>query len=180
MPHAGGEEVLPWFRVMTAADPHFIRGYRIGAMWLINNKKWEQARDFLEEGLAANEGHPEQFRLYTSMVMFRIKEWSVRNRRQGEDWVEPALEAGRKSVELALAERPPLGEEGVIQNHLLWSSDLEEDFRFSARYVAILERRLGLTDRALESARRLVELAPDDQPAQNILRELEAELSATQ
>ncbi|MCB2156772.1 hypothetical protein KQI84_17990 [bacterium] len=175
MAHIGGEEVLPWFRVMTAADPHFIRGYRIGAMWLINTRKWDQAYDFIQEGIRYNEGNPEQFRLYTSLITYYIKTWTVRDSHQGNDWVEPALKAARTAYRLGLAERPPLGEEGAMGKHVVWTTDLEEDFLSAARYVPIFLRRLGRNDEALQFARQAVKQAPTDGPLSEILRDLEAE-----
>ena len=177
MAHAGGEEVLPWFRVMTAADPHFIRGYRIGTMWLLNNQKWPEAYDFIQEGIRNNQGHPELYRLYTSLITYHIKYWTLEQDRQGSGWVAPALEAARTGVELGLAERPPLGEEGVIRNQIVWTRDQEEDFLFAARYVPILERRQGRIEEALQSARRMHDLAPGDAPLMRIVADLEDEVA---
>ena len=32
--HSDGKEVLPWFRVMTLSDPHYVRAYAVGTWWL--------------------------------------------------------------------------------------------------------------------------------------------------
>ena len=57
--HTDGQEVLPWFRVMTISDPHYLPGYTTGAWWL-NSRERDEALAFIEEGIRNN---PDSFQV---------------------------------------------------------------------------------------------------------------------
>lgn len=57
--HTDGTELLPWYRVMTLADPHNVRAYSVGAFWL-RSLNLEEAESFALEGLRNN---PDAFQL---------------------------------------------------------------------------------------------------------------------
>ena len=53
---ADEKEVLPWFFVEVAFNPHDIRGYNLGGYWLQKMKRPEEALKFLKEGEKNNPG----------------------------------------------------------------------------------------------------------------------------
>lgn len=174
-PHVltGGAELLPWFRLMTITNPHFVRGYRIGAMWLGRENKYEEALEFLDEGIASNPDNPELFRLYLS----RVLTLTHLAREQGEQLYRQALEDTQTGLELGYRVRPPRGETGKIHEGLLWNRDLEEDLLFLTRFEVNLLDRLGRTEEALKAVRRHRGAFPDDGILQRLEQNLEAGLS---
>ncbi|MCX7014365.1 MAG: hypothetical protein NTW86_17740 [Candidatus Sumerlaeota bacterium] len=166
-----GEELLPWYRLMTLADPHYLRGYMLGAMWLEQDKQWRQARQFLEEGIAANPQSPELWRLEVAYALLFIK---TRYFNVWGDWLDRALDASNQAFSLGLQQRPEGGKEGAIRRDLVWRVDLEEDFRLAGRWRALLLRERGDNAGALAAALEFQQLAPDDTPIQDLINELKA------
>lgn len=58
------KEVLPWFYVETAFNPHDIRGYVLGAYWLQRMGRFDEAIKFLKEGRRNN---PDSADILTSL-----------------------------------------------------------------------------------------------------------------
>ena len=184
--HTDTTELLPWYRLMTVMDPHYVRGYRIGTYWLIGRpdaQSWIEAIKFLDEGIDLNNGAPEEFRLWTSRALYYQKRYSRALKEPdflGDDpeaMLEKTLESARKCYQLGLAERPATGEENTFGPRLLWTPDLEEDFRFGARYIPTILRELGRLDEALAEVKRVRDVVPDDTPLRNMQQSIEAEIS---
>lgn len=180
--HTDTTELLPWYRLMTVMDPHYVRGYRIGAYWLIarpDADSWREAEAFLDEGIAKNQGAPEEFRLWVTRALMFQK----RNQMAHKDpdflgdtpqgTMEQALASARKAFELGLAERPASGASGDFGPRLRWSDDLEDDFRFGMRYVPSMLRELGRMEESRAAWHRALEIVPDDRPLINLGRTLE-------
>ena len=166
LPHKHGEgtELLPWYRVMTLADPHNVRGYMLGTMWLTRIKEYDQAVEFVREGIEKNPDNPLLFRLY-----FTYSHLLVKMERYGG-----ALRAARKGLEYGKKVRPPLGKYGPSQREgIEWDDSLEEDFLFLARYVPLVLKKLNRETEALKAAREILPLAPTDSPLQHIIESLE-------
>lgn len=179
------DELLPWYRVMTVVDPHFIRGYRIGTFWLMARKEaqsWREAEAFLQEGLKNNAGAPEEFRLWTSAAMYYQKRYAKAQKEPdflGDDAMElakKAYECATKAYELGLAERPANGEVGAFGPNLMWSDDLEEDFKFGARFVPMMVREIRGPEAALEALPAVRAVLPNDKPLRNFQWDIEREL----
>lgn len=170
-PHVlvGGAELLPWFRLMTITNPHFIRGYRIGAMWLGREDKHDEALEYLDEGIARNPENPELFRLYLSKVLLLTH----KAREEGQSAWKRALDAAQSGLELGYRVRPEDGETGTIHEGLLWNEDLEEDLLFLTRFEVTLLDRLGRKDEALNAAKRHRRAFPQD----GVLERLETNLA---
>lgn len=171
-PHVltGGAELLPWFRLMTISNPHFIRGYRVGAMWLGRSDKYDEAIAYLDEGIAANTDNPERFLLYLSkaqmlVFMARVGDPSL---------YAAALESARTGLALGLQYRPDGGETGKIHKGLLWNADLEEDLLFLARFEVMLLDRTGQSEAASAAARRARSLFPQDDTLRRLAERVEA------
>ncbi len=169
-----GAELLPWYRMMTLANPQFIRGYRLGAMWLGFDGHEAEAIEFLEEGVAKNQSNPELFQLHLSLAITHL-------RLIGEGTGPhhgAALTASSQGLERALAVRPEDGRPGRIRGDLLWTEDHEEDFIFLARFVSLLLENAGQFDEAAASARRTLAAGADDAILRNLADRLERGESA--
>lgn len=60
IPHKGLQELIPWYRLMTLANPHHIRGYIVGAYFIYTyGKRPNEALKFLLEGEKNNPDSPE-------------------------------------------------------------------------------------------------------------------------
>jgi hypothetical protein len=169
-----GSELLPWFRLMTIANPHFVRGYRIGALWLGRENKYVEALEFLDEGIANNQENPELFQLYLSRVTALAH--LARENEVGID--EDALAAVQRGLELGYEFRPKGGETGKIRNRLLWTEDHEEDLLFLTRFEVNILSRLGRTEEALEAVGRHRGAFPEDGVLERIELRLQDETTA--
>ncbi len=68
--HRDQAQTLPFFRLMTRLDPHFIRGYTTGGAILCESGKHAEAGlRFLQEGLRHN---PESFEIHTEVGRFHL------------------------------------------------------------------------------------------------------------
>jgi len=161
---------------MTLANPHFVRGYRVGGMTLAKEKEWEKALEFMNEGIAGNPENPELFRLYQTLSQFHLRGRWREDYPWGEAWRDNALDAAQKALELAIPERPPLGEAGKKVGNLTWTDDIEEDFRLAVHTIPVLLRDSGQLEEALRVAREIKILIPEFLPIDNTIENIEADL----
>lgn len=155
--HTPGTQLLPWYRMMTLANPHRIRGYRLGAMWLLaeNDPKLDQeALTFVEEGIAYN---PTAHELY--MMKARIL---LRQKR-----LEDAATVLRQSVELGVAQRPPGGWplDGV-------GKEQENSLGAAIRTEVFVLQRLGRLSEALQRAEQGLRIYGHDPVLEETITEL--------
>ncbi len=173
-----GNELLPWYRLMTLSDPHNLRGYMIGTMLLMQANKRHEALSFIKEGIEKNQGNPQAFRLYASLTQVHWKSGRL----------EKALAAARKGYQLAKAVRPPdaarprtparsLPKTTRTAKLPVWTDDLENDFLFLARFVPLLLEKKGELAEALRVASEVSSLAPDDMPIKQIADRLRKRVS---
>ncbi len=162
--HADGRELLPWFRMMTASDPHYVRGYVAGGFWL-QSEDPEAALRFIEEGLRNN---PHAFQLYVSRGFLKIKDARRHgNLYEGElsDELRAALEDAREDFRLGvkwmLRQRP---EGGKIEADGEWGNYHEGDALAACVMDVGLTRRLGDPKQAVALVRRYLEFFPDAVP----------------
>jgi hypothetical protein len=170
--HTTTKELIPWFRVMTLTNPHYIRGYRVGSKILADEKQWAKCLDFLNEGIRNNPNNPELFLLYQSIASLHLRGKNYSDYPWRKDWLSLALEATRKAYELGKTQRPSLGELNKIQKDLAWSQDLEEDFRFCAHLVPLLLRDQGKMDEALRTAQEIQAQMPNYSPIRQTVQQL--------
>jgi tetratricopeptide (TPR) repeat protein len=64
------KEVLPWFYVETAFNPHDIRGYVMGAYWLERMGKNEESLKFLRDG---EKNNPDSAQIYSALGEYYFK-----------------------------------------------------------------------------------------------------------
>jgi tetratricopeptide (TPR) repeat protein len=162
-----GEELLPWYRLMTLSDPHNLRGYMIGTMLLMQAKKADEALSFIEEGIEKNRDNSRAFRLYAALAQVRY--------RSGQ--LDDALAAAKKGYALGKEVRPAEGKVGAMREDVLWTDDLENDFLFLARYVPLFLEKKGDLAHALVAAKGAAAIAPDDPAIAQMLHRYEEELS---
>ncbi len=140
--HTDGRDLLPWFRVMTRADPRYVRGYVAGAFWLAQEDR-EQAIAFVSEGLEHN---PDAFELYVSRGIIRLREARMAEADRGEldpdirdRWMQ-ARNDFRRGAELALAQRPDdVDEEGFGSGG--WGHYHENDALTACRMDLLITHR---------------------------------------
>jgi hypothetical protein len=172
MAHTDGTEVLPWYRVMTVSDPHYVRGYTLGGWWL-KSRNPDQALSFIQEGIEKN---PDAFQLY--LVRGQVLYHDARDR-AGGDMANPdpevlaqcleARAAYRRAAELALVQRPRGWTEESGGDD--WSIYLEEDIRAATHMAVFMERQYGDRTDAKRLAARYHAQLPDDPLLARLARE---------
>ena len=159
--HTDGRELLPWFRVMTFNNPHYIRAYAMGAWWLIQ-EDIDQAESFIREGIRNN---PKSF--LVRMILAEVEMTRARRVNKGPvfDPDAASLPLFRKAAgtyhqaaELAFAERPKDMEN--LPEYSLWKHYLDDDSRRTMEMAVITERQFGDAAKARELARRYAPLYP--------------------
>lgn len=161
-----GRELLPWFRVMTLTDPHYIRGYAIGGWWL-QRRNLDAAIAFVQEGITNN---PESFEILYTLGQLQME----RGRKANNDSIlnpnEASLPAFRtardtflKAAELAVALRPAGWKENEKNDQSGWTSYKDDDARGAARMAVLSEKNYGDPQKARAMAKKYLEkFAPDE------------------
>jgi hypothetical protein len=170
--HTTGEELLPWYRLMTMTDPHNIRGYLIGAWWLKGRRTPThdaEALRFIEEGIRNN---PRSFSLHLMHG----------NILRGQGRIEEAVAAFHRAAGFAVEQRPhervqPFIAEGLVITLPGWGDYQEEDARASVRMSVLAERQYGDPAKALELAERYDQAFLGDARLRKIISELRSELN---
>jgi hypothetical protein len=142
--HTDGQQLLPWYRLMTWSDPHYVQGYLAGS-YTVQEHNRDQAMAFVEEGLAHN---PEAFQLYVARGM--LKTGNARRDgldASGEDrrLLASAREDFRRALALGSAERPrSVG--GEVAESAGWTVYEENDWQTARRMAELIGQKLGLAD----------------------------------
>lgn len=183
--HTELTELLPWFRLMTLSNPRFVRGYRVGGMTLVQDGKWAEAQQFMDEGLANNQDNPEVFRLYQTIASLHRQGRRDPKYPWDGEWLDKSLGAALQGFEVAKRQRPPHGETGVESpDGLVWTEDIEEDFDLATHMIPQLLREAATRDQdrtklelALRYAQELADLAPTYRPIHGLIVTLQTELA---
>lgn len=165
--HSSGEELLPWYRVMTLSDPYNVRAYLIGGWWLKtkikdDEKYAQEALNYVQEGW---ENNPKAFQM--PLMLGYIHNELDRPEQAYTHFVDAA--------ELVDDNRPPNGTDDPS-----WTEYQEEDARAAVRLAVFLARDLGEPEKALEMARRYNETLGGDGRLEVNIRQLEEELGVIQ
>lgn len=151
--HTAGDELVPWFRLLTYSDPHHWRGYLIGTWWLskMNDPHaLAEAGAFIQEGIRNN---PEAFQLDLMDGRIKIQQGSWR----------AALASFERAVRGALKIRPAGGKETPP----IWSASDEEDFGAALRFIPSIQwHKLNDPQAARASLANGLRMLPDDHPLQ--------------
>ena len=146
--HSTGVELLPWFKLMTLSDPHYVRGYVLGAFWL-KSIDLEEALAFIEEGRRKN---PKAFQVFYMKGMLlsekvrRMAESETTTPENATDLLDLAREQFGRALELALEARPTSREDPKLAS---WDDYKEYDAIASVRMAILLERDRGRLDEAI-------------------------------
>ena len=158
--HTDGRELLPWFRLMTMSDPHYVQGYLAGSFWL-QQEDPVQALRFVEEGLQNNPG---AFQLYLSRGLIRMKQ--VRNSSETAlvESDRPLIQACRddflQAAVTGLAQRPA-EVDGEEPPGAEWGKYQEIDLLAACRMAVLLSERLGDAETAQRCRERFAILLED-------------------
>ena len=157
--HTDGKQLLPWFRVMTLSDPHYVRGYSVGAWWLIE-RDIDEAQAFAEEGLANNENAFEIRYVLGQILLKRARDRQEAGGDEGEvrAMMQNALDAYRVAAEHALELLQAAG--GDMDD--AFSRYQHDDALGAARMAVMLERDYGDPAKALALVDRFHRAYPDD------------------
>jgi hypothetical protein len=158
--HADGKEVLPWFRVMTLSDPHYIRAYSVGSWWL-KTKNLDAAFEFIQEGIKNN---PASFQVYAALGdLHYTKAMNI-----SRNIFAPAPEAIEQlllardvfqvAADLAIEQRPAVVDPENMPDR--WSSYMEDDTRAAVNMAVLLEREFGTEAKTRELATRYLKYFP--------------------
>jgi len=155
--HTDGTQLLPWFRIMTLNDPHYVTGYAVGGWWVSLHDE-EAALSFLGEGIDNN---PDAFqiRLTRGLLLMRTL-----RRRDGFDeaLLKRTMEDFREAVRLGLAQRPdPV--HGEVTEQPGWSLFQEQDLWTACQTLVLLEQRYGEREAAAGLAAAFLAFFPDNQ-----------------
>lgn len=133
------KEVLPWFYVETAFNPHDIRGYILGSYWLDRVGKRDESMKFLTEGEKNNPG--------SAQILGAIGELYSK-----ENNYEKAVEYLEGSCSLWLEAR---GANAVTNSYE------DSDRLFAFDLLASLYMRKGNNDKALKIYTELLKFGPN-------------------
>lgn len=154
--HSDGSELLPWFRVMTLMDPHYVMGYAVGGWWVSQHDE-NASLAYLREGIEKN---PDAFqiRLTRGLLQLRIL------RRQGT--LDPELLASafadiRAAVRLGLAQRP-LPFDGNAAGHSGWTAMQEQDLWTACQTSVLMEKHYGRPSEAERLAQKYYQIFPEN------------------
>ena len=162
--HGGGSELLPWYRVLTIANPKHVRGYMIGSWWLTKQDTpgerdfgVKQAQGFVEEGIANN---PDAFTLHIMRGRIMIAQ---------ERYAEAVADFAA-ARDAALKIRTPQGE----VRPGIWSESDEEDFATALRMIPMLQlRKLNQPEQARVAVEEGLKFVPRDHSLNLFFSELQ-------
>ena len=170
--HTDGTELLPWFRLMTLADPHHVRGFAVGSWWLKAHRP-DHAVGFIEEGIRNN---PEAFALHLMLGQILLAE---ARKMSDFDMLNPVPEAlplvDRARVAYAEAARlvlrtRPEGYDPDGPPVPGWTDDDENDAMAAVHMAALTERQYGDREKARDMARHYLAYFPRSGTLQRIAR----------
>lgn len=167
--HTSGTELLPWFRVMTVHDPHYVRGYATGAYWLMQ-KDADQAILFAREAVGNNPGS------FQAHLTLGEAHYHKAREMPGADVFNPApevraeLELARQAYRNAFAcvekERPV--DLTLLPEEHPWRLWMDTDAMRATQMAALLEKQVGDPAEAVRLAARGLKFYPENSSLRRI------------
>ncbi|MFT5239606.1 MAG: hypothetical protein ACI9OU_000249 [Candidatus Promineifilaceae bacterium] len=149
--HSDGRELLPWFKLLTVSDSHYIRGYTVGEYWLSRYDQGEAVR-FLRDGFTSN---PSSFQLHLvlSQILLKVQQDAsnddVTSIGELSEIHQEARVLAERAAELALRQWTPGNPDGSSA----WSYYDKND-ALACFYQAVLtEQKYGSPQKAIQKAR---------------------------
>lgn len=171
--HAESRELLPWFRLMTLSDPHYVRGYCIGAWWL-GQMEPAAAEIYAKEGIRNN---PEAFQIRVTLGELLQKKALTLAEANPDDPKIMAVQnevrkTFREGAELALRQRIA-SKQTVQPGEALpeWTSYDANDALASINYAVLSESKFGDPAEAAKLARRYLAHYPDNPTLKRALQQ---------
>ncbi len=168
-----GREMLPWFRVMTMTDPHYVRGYAVGAWWL-KRRNLDAAITFAQEGITNN---PTAFEIYYTLGELFMERGRKANNggitNPGDEALKhflAARDAFQKGAELAIAKRPHGWVDDPKNPSAVWNANDETDAIGTVHLAVLTEKNFGDPQKAIELARRYLAVFPADAPLNDVAK----------
>jgi hypothetical protein len=163
--HGSGQELIPWFRMMTLSDPGYIRGYVLGAFW-VQRADPQAALDFVEEGLRHN---PEAFQLHLSkgyLLMGMARDLHPERPLHPPLPDQQALLMQAKTAFQTAADhiaeaRPSPPAEGDITDLPNWNTYQETDAMGAITLSLLFEQRYGNPERLTQLRETYRQVMPD-------------------
>lgn len=157
--HSSGKELLPWYRIMTLSDPQSVRGYMIGSYWLLNANKFDEAYEFITEGIQNN---PDDFQLplYRARILMNKIHYTKDRSAPGEEPMSPEelemkeqmLQDYLNSAEMVIKYRPEVYDMRNFNPN--WTDYMEDDAGAALRLTVTILKREKRYQQALELAKR--------------------------
>ncbi len=160
--HTDGTELLPWFRVMTVTDPHYVMGYTLGSWWIARYDR-DMALNFIEEGIR-NNPNAFQIRMARGFILWRI----FREELTDMELLGQVKTDFRDAARLGIAQRPD-PQYGPPEEQPGWSLFQEQDLWSACQMRVILEREFGDPERARMLAAEYLQIFPDNEVLAGIL-----------
>jgi len=161
--HTDGTQLLPWFRIMTLTDPHYVMGYTVGGWWIAAHDE-EASLQFLEEGIRNN---PDAFQIRMARGFILVRK--LRQDRENQEMLDKVWSDFREAVRLGIAQRPDPAL-GPPEEQVGWSLFQEQDLWSACQMLVILERDFGDPEVAKELAATYYALFPDNRILEGMMR----------
>ncbi len=158
--HTTGTELLPWFKLMTLSDPHYVRAYAIGGWWL-KRKNEEAAFEFVNEGIEHN---PDAFQIYITKAGFLLDRWRDEGKKRDSPIFNDLKDCYIKAARAAIEQRP----QGwtMEKEDISWTIYMEEDALYATRMAVLLDHYYGDKQAALQRVNKYLKIFPDDKRLQ--------------
>jgi len=154
--HSDGTQLLPWFRIMTLNDPHYIMGYTVGGWWVSQHDPGA-ALAFVDEGIGHN---PEAFQIRLTRGLLRLRLLRTAGAPPAGLLAEVTADL-HEAVALGLLQRPDPAL-GPVEEQPGWSLFQEQDLWTACQTRVILEQRYGDKQVARRLAQEYLRIFPEN------------------
>ena len=149
-----GSQLLPWFKVMTVSDPHFVRGYTAGGYWLSKQSR-KEAINFLKQGVLNN---PKAFQIHLVLSQIYLKEakslGAEHSQSKAQEFYQLARGSALQAAEIAAERWTPSQQDG----NATWGYYDQND-ALACFYQAVLtEQQYGSPEKPSKLAQKYLSL----------------------
>jgi tetratricopeptide (TPR) repeat protein len=127
-------EILPWLKLSAQLDPSKVESYTVGAFWLRDLKKHDEAEQFLREGLRQN---PESYEI---MLELGRGYFEKRDYVRARHVLEMAIRRWREQENPKPVEKQNRFSAEQILNYLAWVEDRSGNREQAIRWLEIVRK----------------------------------------